>query len=136
MKTLQIVCLLGIITLGYTACKKDKMPEKTNQEKIIGKWNYISQANETTIPPNPTKTTTKPGKPGDYWSFAADGKIYYVMNASAEKSLGYNFNSDTEISISGEGAFTISELGETRMILRRTDEESNNRYSTTITLTR
>jgi hypothetical protein len=131
--TLLLLVLVSIITV--TGCKKDKFSDKSTQEKILGKWNYISQITETAEPPNPTKVITRPGKAGDYIDFRSDRTMYYVINGGVEKQDHYSLTNDTEIIIDG-GPYTITELTESRFVMRNISQEGGRTYTIIITLSK
>jgi hypothetical protein len=109
MKTKLITLGILLICFCFTACKKDKTPQKPTSEKILGKWNLISITTEVTEPPKPTETTTSPTKTGDYLDFRADGKVAVVTNGSKEYIETYSIKSETEF-ILDDRTFTINEL--------------------------
>lgn len=129
--TLILLALVSIITI--TGCKKDKNDDMSTQEKIMGKWNYISQITETAEPPNPVKIITRPGKPGDYIDFRSDDTLYFVINGGEEKQDDYTLLNDTEIIIDG-GTYTITELSESKFVMRHISQEGGRTYTITITL--
>lgn len=136
MKTIKILLTCVIALFFIASCKKDKkVPEKTVQEKILGKWNVISEATESINPPNPPKTSTKPGQAGDYFDFRNDGNVYYVLNSKKEQNINYHLKSDTEIVIE-DGIHIISELSDRRFVFYITQKEDNETYTRTFTLGR
>lgn len=131
---LILLALVSIITI--TSCKKDKNDDKSTQEKIRGKWNYISQVSETAQPPNPVKTITRPGKAGDYIDFRSDDTLYFVINGGEEKQDDYTLLNDTEIIFDG-GTYTITELTESKFVMRHISHDSGGiTYTITITLSK
>lgn len=108
MKKLISALLLATTFFALTGCKKDKAPEKTNQEKIIGNWKMVSLDYEVTRPGQPTEKESEPAVQGDYFDFRADGKLFYVFSGSRERSTVYTIEND-KLKIEGE-EFTIKEL--------------------------
>lgn len=71
-RALQFIALLAVITLTV-ACKK----EKSNAEKIIGKWNYNKLISKMThLVSGNTMIDTITSHTGNYINFTKEGDIY------------------------------------------------------------
>jgi hypothetical protein len=121
MKSKSTVLLLLALLFSVTACKKDKEPEKTIQEKILGKWTYVSSTVTTTKPPS---TDTRPAEPGDYMDFRADGKLLVRMNA-AERAGTYSINTENKLQV-GDEAYDIDELNDRKLTFSISEKDDDN----------
>lgn len=78
----------GLLLFAATlfACKKDNTPApKTTQEKIQGKWQYVSTVINSYYNGAP-HITTLTGNAGDYADFRSDNKVYTLTMGSYDTS--------------------------------------------------
>jgi hypothetical protein len=119
MKNLILILLLTASILTIKGCKKDKASEttteeKTNQEKIVGKWNLISYDFEITEPSKPVQKGNEKARSGDYFDFRADGKVYSVIEGAKEQSSAYTITNN-QLKIGGGEVYTIKELTDSKL---------------------
>lgn len=116
--------LFTAMIFAVQACKKDKNkePEKTIQEKILGKWTYVSRTVTTTKPPS---TDTNPAEPGDYMEFKADGKLLARINGAAERTGAYSINAENKLLVEGE-AYDIDELSDKKLTFSISEKDGDN----------
>lgn len=139
MKAYLIMLMFCLALFSVAACKKDKtpgkdIPEKTTQEKIMGKWDYVSRSVETVKPPDPPKITTTPGKPGDHFDFRTATMFYYVVNGE-EDNEAYSINSNNELLINND-VYTITELTDKKFVFSTSLEEDGELIKVIYTLSR
>ncbi|SHE68155.1 hypothetical protein SAMN04488522_101903 [Pedobacter caeni] len=115
--------LFTAMIFAVQACKKDKNKEreKTIQEKILGKWTYVSRTVTTTKPPS---IDTNPAEPGDYMEFRADGKIQVRMNG-AERTGNYSINAENKLLVEDE-AYDIDELNDKKLTFSISEKDGDN----------
>lgn len=113
-QAILMLILASIITL--TGCKKDKFADKTTQEKILGKWKFVSVTTETTRPSTPVETITEQADEGDYFDFRNDGELYLRIGAnSQEEQTPYSVESENTLKIEGD-TYTITELTAQKLV--------------------
>ena len=79
--TAKIMSIILLLSMGFMACKKDDAKSKTTQEKLSGKWNFVSTISNHFYGGSSHFTNTT-GAPGEYVDFRNDGKIYsYIIGA-------------------------------------------------------
>ncbi|WP_113661305.1 lipocalin family protein [Pedobacter nanyangensis] len=115
MKNSLILMLTLASIIALTACKKDKFADKPTQEKILGRWKFVSLTTEITMPPAPVQTNTEHGSEGDYFDFRTDGKLYWHIGGQ-EESYSYSIANENMLIIDGE-SYTIKELTEQKLVI-------------------
>lgn len=136
MKTLKTILLFTAIVLGLGACKKDKDPNKdpesAAQQKVLGKWNFISMVIETTKPPAATETETIKGRAEHYFEFRADGIA--KTNIEGEEETSYRIENN-QIRLFGRN-YTIKELTANKFVFEEQLSANGQTAKTTFTLSR
>lgn len=130
--TLFLFMLASLATI--TACKKDKFSDKPAQQKILGKWTFVSVTTETTRS-SKVETTTEQADAGDYFDFRSDGKVYFVLNGDKEQSAPYSIENENTLKIDGD-SFTIATLTENQLAFEETSVTSTRTRKTTYNLNR
>ena len=92
----KILGIVLLISMGFLACKKESTPQpKTTQEKLLGKWNYISTVSNHFYSGS-SHIMTVTGAAGDYADFRNDGKVYSLTNGSRD-TAAYGIVNDSKI---------------------------------------
>ena len=94
--TTKIMGIILLICTGIIACKKENTtPPKTTQDKLLGKWNWVTDI-ENDFYNGTSHVTTYPLSAGSYWEFGNDGK---VIQYDTGGTLIYDFAivSDTQV---------------------------------------
>lgn len=127
MKT-KIICSILIISMGFIACKKESAATKTNQEKLLGKWNLVSTVvNDYYNGASHVNSTLWPA--GDYIDFRSNGKAY-GHNSGSHDTATYGFVNDNKLWIDDPGyVYDIKILTESDLQLYRKDIFSATEYS-------
>lgn len=99
-KTLKLTfaILCTTICLAFFSCKKEKtteQPQKTTQEKLLGKWNWISEVANHYYSGMPHITTYN-FPAGDYMEFKSNGTVTQ-SNSGNTLTFGYGVIDDTKI---------------------------------------
>jgi hypothetical protein len=82
IKTILTVFLIAVVMLLWISCKKaSSTQEKTNTEKILGKWNWISEVVNNYYG-GASHITTYPFPTGDYMEFKTGGKVTEYQSGS------------------------------------------------------
>ncbi|SHE68188.1 lipocalin family protein [Pedobacter caeni] len=134
MKSKSAILLLLTLLLSVTACKKDrdKEPEKTVNEKVIGRWNLTSFIEIIQKPGEPPKTNTSEFK-GGYFEFFADGTM--KTNIEGELTATYKIKNDTTIELFDE-PYTIKEITNNKFVFEASYTSSTRTVTSTFTLGR
>lgn len=92
---LTAIILIAVILLGVS-CKKESAPQtNTTQEKLIGKWNLISDVSNDFYNGTP-HITNYSYQPGDYLEFKSDGTATTYQSGS---TLTYDYGIVSELKI-------------------------------------
>lgn len=79
--------IILLLSMGFMACKKDSTTQpKTTQEKLLGKWNYVSTVSNQFYSGS-SHIITNTGAAGDYADFRNDGKVYFYTNGSRDTTV-------------------------------------------------
>lgn len=81
--------IILLFSMGFMACKKESTTQvKTTQEKLLGKWNFVSTISNHFYSGFPHIVTTA-GAAGDYADFRNDGKVYsYIIGSYDTAAYG------------------------------------------------
>lgn len=83
IKTTLAALLLTIVLAPSVSCKKETATQpKTTREKLLGKWNWISEVTNDYYGGMPHITTYN-FPAGDYMEFKSDGKVTEYQSGSA-----------------------------------------------------
>jgi hypothetical protein len=104
MKNLITLILLFSIGAGLFSCKKSAV---NTSSQIEGKWNIKVDSTESGIGPFDT-TEVYVGKPGDYFDFRSNNKLYIKEGASLD-TFTYTQVADNKITIRIPGSADIYE---------------------------
>lgn len=96
IKTTLAVLLLTAAILPLVSCKKESTTQpKTSQEKLLGKWNWISEVTNN-YHSGSSHITTYNFPAGDYVEFKNDGTVTQSNSGSAI-TYGYGMVDETKI---------------------------------------
>ena len=96
IKTTFAALILAILVMALVSCKKESTTKpKTTQEKLLGKWNWVSEVVNNYYGGMPHITTYN-FSAGDYMEFKSDGKITQY-NSGFAMTYDYGISSDTKI---------------------------------------
>ncbi len=111
---LAIACMAFFILLVLGACKKDK--EKGITERLMNKWNLV-QISDTAYATGASPVITQyPGKTGEYFDFAKNGKLYsYIKNTLDSAQYTYS-EANFKVNV-GDFRYNILILTDETMIL-------------------
>ena len=94
--TTKIMSIILLLSMGFTACKKESTPQpKTTQEKLSGKWNFVSTISNHFYSGSSHIITTT-GAAGDYVDFRNDGKLYSYIIGSYD-TIAYGIVNESKI---------------------------------------
>ncbi|MFN1215623.1 lipocalin family protein [Chryseobacterium kwangjuense] len=131
---LIVFALLSVVIL--TGCDKDEVSEPSAQERILGKWKFISLVTETTKPSQPPQINTEYGAEGSYFDFRTDGNLYYSFEDDEEaQTETYSIENETVLRIGGE-ACTIKELTSQKLVFELVIVNPTNTRKQTFNLSR
>jgi len=95
-KTTFAALVLTILLMPLVSCKKESTTvPKTNQEKLLGKWNWISEVTNDYYG-GMSHITTYNFPVGDYMEFKNDGKVTEYQSGSAS-TYNYGIISESKI---------------------------------------
>jgi hypothetical protein len=137
MKTKLITLSILLICFCFSGCKKDEatIEEKPNEEKIVGKWNLISYDFEITEPSKPVQKGNEKARPGDYFDFRADGKVYSVIEGAKEQSSTY-IVTNNQLKIGGGEIYTIKELTASKLAFEEIQVSATRTLKQTLNLSK
>ncbi|WP_131707585.1 hypothetical protein [Chryseobacterium angstadtii] len=124
MKKTILILLTLLSVLIVTGCSKDDPAEIPPQERILGKWKFISVVTETIRPSKPVEITTEQGAEGDYFDFRNDGNLYYALGGNEEEIEAYSIENGNILKIEGTIS-TIKELTQQKLVFEFVKENAN-----------
>jgi hypothetical protein len=96
IKTTLAALLLTAAFLPWVSCKKENTTKSTiTKEKILGKWNWISEVNNSYYS-GMSHITTYNFAAGDYFEFKSDGKVT-EYESGTELTYDYGIIDETRI---------------------------------------
>lgn len=97
IKTILAALLFTAAILPWVSCKKESASQdpKSTQEKLLGKWNWISEVTNNYYSGMPHITTYN-FPAGDYMEFKSDGKVTEYQGGST-MTYDYGIIGDTKI---------------------------------------
>ena len=107
MKNLKILSLIAIVTIIFTACKKDDPATPTTLQKLQGKWNFQKGYYHEYYNGSHSYDTSF-AVAGDYADFRTDGKVYFKFENDFD-TLGYSVLGDNKLIATSLGAFPTSD---------------------------
>ena len=115
--TTKILSIVLLLSMGFIACKKESTTQpKTTQEKLLGKWNYVSTVSNIVFGGS-SQTMTNTGAAGDYVDFRNDGKVYSYITGSRD-TAAYSIINDSKMWIdNASDTFDIRVLTENNLQL-------------------
>lgn len=135
--TTRIMSIILLFSLGFMACKKESETQpKTTQEKLSGKWNFVSSVTNHFYS-GASHITTINGVAGEYADFRNDGKVYSFIGGSYDTAAygitndsrvwidntGYIFDlkvfTDTDLQMYNKGIVNAADYDETTIIFKR-----------------
>ena len=85
-----------LLSVGFTACKKESSTKvQTTQEKMLGKWNLVSELTNDFYGGS-SHLHTYPFSPGDYVEFKNDGK-YIEFKSGSSSTYDYGMVNDSQV---------------------------------------
>jgi hypothetical protein len=125
-KTILFFAVAAIVSISFSACKKDKA-EATTTQKIQTKWNFESEFYHSVQPGLPEYRDTLVGLVGEYADFRTDNKVYSYIDGYYDTTT-YSIVGDTKIVIDGD-TNTIQTLNESKFTIYRKDITSTADYT-------
>lgn len=104
MKKLTLLLTMAITSaILFSACKKDNPTTTTTAiQKIQAKWIFDKAIFHNVYPGNNSRDTM-PGKPGEYFEFKNNNKVYILVDAQLDSS-NYTLIGDSKIDFEGDTA--------------------------------
>ena len=88
--------ILLLLSVGFTACKKESSTKvQTTQEKMLGKWNLVSELTNDFYGSS-SHLHTYLFSPGDYVEFKNDGK-YIEFKSGSSSTYDYGMVNDSQL---------------------------------------
>jgi uncharacterized membrane protein YkvI len=107
MKTTVAALVLSILIMTLVSCKKESTTQpKTTREKLLGKWNWISEVTNNYYG-GMSHITTYNFPAGDYMEFKSDGKVTEYQSGSV---LTYDYGVIDESKIWLLAAYNIYDV--------------------------
>ncbi len=132
MKT-YIISFILLISLGIISCKKSEPTSMTTQEKLVGKWNWISEITNDHYNGTPHITTYN-FPAGDYMEFKSNGEITEYQSGSSMTYV-YGIIDDSRIWMgSVNNIYDLKILSESDLQLYRKTGSGDDYYESTLTL--
>ena len=131
-----ILYSLTLMAISLCACKKESVSEpkpKTNQEKILGKWNEISEVTNNYYNGTP-HITTYTLQAGSYMEFKAGGKVT-EYNSGSTFIYDYGFIDESNIWLGFiDNKYHLNTLTESDLQLYKKDVSGADYYESTLNL--
>ena len=129
--------IILLFSMGFMACKKESTTQvKTTQEKLLGKWNFVSTISNHFYSGSSHIITTT-GAAGDYVDFRNDGKLYSYIIGSYD-TVAYGIVNESKIWIDNTiNTFDLKVFTDTDLQMYHKEVPNATDYDeTTITLKR
>jgi hypothetical protein len=139
MKSIKpVLCalLLTAAMLSWVSCKKENATKpKTTQEKILGKWNWISEVtNDYYSGMSHINTYNLPA--GDYMDFKTDGNVIQY-NSGSSMTYGYGAIDETKIwLVFAWNIYAVKLITETDLQIYKKDVTGADYYESTLNFKR
>jgi hypothetical protein len=98
MKKLLFIAIASIVL--FSACKKADTAERTNSEKLIGKWNLVTTLSNSYYSGAP-HLNTRAGESNEFIEFKANNKITISFMGFVE-TQDYVLQDNSKIIVAGE----------------------------------
>lgn len=136
IKTTFAALVLAILVMPLVSCKKESATQpKTTQEKLLGKWNWISEVTNDYYGGMPHITTYN-FPTGDYMEFKSDGKVTQYNSGSA-MTYDYGIIGDTKIwLVVANNIYELKALTASDLQLYKKDVSGADYYESTLHLKR
>lgn len=139
MKQIKIVLtslLVTAIMLPWVSCKKESTTQtKTNSEKILGKWNWISEVTNNYYS-GASHITTYNFPAGDYLEFKTGGKVTQYQSGST-MVYDYGFIDESNIwMLTSSNIYHLNTLTGSDLQLNKKELTGPDYYESTLNLKR
>lgn len=136
IKTISVVLLFTVAGLPWMSCKKESSTQtKNNSEKILGKWNWVSEVTNNYY--NGTSHITTYHFPaGDYMEFKTGGKVTEYQSGST-MVYDYGFIGESNIWLgSGNNIYQLILLTGSDLQLYKKEVNGTDYYESTLNFKR
>jgi hypothetical protein len=133
-KLITTLLAASFLLIAIPACKKDPVAEKTQKERITGKWMFetVTGNDHYSGTDHPTYAV---GGSSDYMDFRSDGMVLTSFSGNTD-NVAYSFPSETVIIIDGD-AFDIKTFTQNQFTMYRKQNYGGGDYDeVTVTLKR
>ncbi len=135
--TVKIMIIILFLSMGFMACKKESPAKvQTTQEKLLGKWNLVSELTNDFYG-GTSHLHTYPFSSGDYVEFTSDGK-YIEFKSGSSTTYNYGMVNDSQVWLLFSGnVYDLKSLTATALQLYHKEVfMPNEYYESTLSLTK